>query len=364
MDFTFDADQEALRQVAHQVMSAEIDGVVLRRIADDPFSHAEGLWDRVVELGWPGLLVPEEHGGAGAGLVEACIVMEEMGRVAAPGPFFSSGVLATLAARELGASDLLEALGSGAVRGTVALQELGYGDPVGSIHTRARRRGSGWVLDGLKPVVLDGHAADFAIVAASTEEGLRSFLVDRPEGELVATMDPTRKVARLELAGRPALPLGPSGNQRGTWHRIMDDAGVALCAETVGVSARALELATEYAKQRVVFDRPVASFQVAKHKIVDMLHAVEMARVATQFAAWAAQVDDPSRQRAAAMAVAYATEMGTKVTGENIQLHGGMGFTWECDAHFLYKRAKQNAVMLGGASFQHKRLARMLIGSW
>jgi alkylation response protein AidB-like acyl-CoA dehydrogenase len=141
----------------------------------------------------------------------------------------------------------------------------------------------------------------------------------------------------------------------------MDDTAVALASETLGTADRALELAIAYTKERVVFDRPVASFQVVKHKIVDMFHLVEMARVAVQFAAWASDAEDPARQRAAAMAAGYTTEAAVKVTGEDIQLHGGVGFTWANDAHFLFKRAKQNDVLLGGHATHRKRLAAMLV---
>ncbi len=361
MDFTFDAEQEALADVARQAMDREVGGALVRRMADDPDGVDAALWRKLVDLGWTGLAVPAGSGGAGAGLAELCIVLRETGRVPLPGPFFSSAVFATLAARALGADDLLPDLASGRTRGTVALHESGHGDPLDTVRTRARRRGAGWVLDGLKPLVLDGHTADWAIVVAGTEQGRRAFLVEKPDGEPVAALDPLRKVARLELDGRPCVPIGPAGNQAPTWRRIIDDTSVALAAETLGVADRALEMAIAYTKERVVFDRPVASFQVVKHKIVDMFHQVEMARVAVQFAAWASDAEDPARQRAAAMAAGYTTEAAVKVTGEDIQLHGGVGFTWANDAHFLFKRAKQNDVLLGGHATHRKRLAAMLV---
>jgi alkylation response protein AidB-like acyl-CoA dehydrogenase len=361
MDFTYDAEQEALADVARQAMDREVGGELVRRLADDPVGQDERLWSTLVELGWTGLVIPESHGGAGGGLTDLCIVLPETGRVPLPGPFFSSAVFATLAARALGADELLADLASGRARGTVALHEFGHGDPLGSVHTRARRRGAGWVLDGVKPLVLDGHTADWAIVVAGTEEGRRGFLVEQPGGTAVPALDPTRKVARLELDERPCRPVGPPGNQASVWRRIMDDTAVALASETLGTADRALELAIDYTKQRVVFDRPVASFQVAKHKIVDMFHLVEMARVAVQFAAWASDADDPRRQRAAAMAAGYTSEAAVKVTGEDIQLHGGVGFTWANDAHFLFKRAKQNDVWLGGHASHRQRLAHMLV---
>jgi alkylation response protein AidB-like acyl-CoA dehydrogenase len=157
------------------------------------------------------------------------------------------------------------------------------------------------------------------------------------------------------------VPLGPGGNQAALWRRVLDDVSVGLASELVGVADRALEEATEYAKGRVVFDRPIATFQVVKHRLVDMFHALEMARVGAQFAAWASDADAPERERAAAMAAGYASEAAVRVTGDNIQTHGGVGFTWADDAHFLYKRAKQDEVLLGGASYERHRLARMLV---
>ena len=356
MDFTFDDQQLALQEVARRAMG-EVSGETLRQLADDPSGISAELWDTLVSLGWTGLLVP----GEGAGLLEMCIVLEQMGRVPLPGPFFSSSVLGTLAASALGADQLFAGLASGQQRGTVALHEQGHGHPLTTVRARARRKGSGWVVTGIKPIVPDGHTADWAIVVALAEEGIRSFLLPSPRAEVVATLDPTRKLSRLVLDEEPVEPLGPSGDQSSLWRRILDDASVCLAAELIGVSDRALEEAVEYAKVRVVFDRPIATFQVVKHRIVDMYHALEMARAGVHFAAWAADTDAPERSRAAAMAAAYASEAAVRVTGDNIQIHGGVGFTWANDAHFLFKRAKQNEVLMGGSGHQWHRLADELV---
>jgi alkylation response protein AidB-like acyl-CoA dehydrogenase len=351
VDFTFDAEQLALQEVARRAMD-EVGGDLVRRMADDDIGFSPEQWDRLVALGWTSMLVP----GEGAGLLEMCIVLEQMGRVPLPGPFFSSSVMATLAARRLGEGDLLAALATGRTRGTVAVQEQGHGDPLRTVRTRAVRRGAAWELHGIKPVVVDGHTADWVIVAALGEDGIRSFLVRDPVAEAVPTLDPTRKLARLVLDATPAEPIGPGGGHGDVWRRILDDVAVALAAESVGVSDRALEMATEYAKVRVVFDQPIATFQVVKHRIVDMFHALEMARVGVHYAAWSSDGDEPDRVRAAAMASAYAAEAAVKVTGDDIQLHGGVGFTWANDAHFLFKRAKQNETLMGGSGHQWQRL--------
>lgn len=366
VDFTLDADQLALREVARGALERAVGAEVLRGLVEDPVGCTSELWAHLVDLGWTGLLVPVAHGGAGAGLLETGIVLEEMGRVPLPGPFFSSAVLATLAARALGADDLLGPLAAGEARGTVALGEAGHGDPLGTVRTRARRKGAGWVVTGHKPLVLDGHSANWVIVVARSEEGVRSFLLESPRALMpgpVPTLDPTRKGADLVLDETPVRPLGPRGTQRDLWRRVLDDVAVSLAAEAVGVAQRALEMAIAYSKERVVFERPIASFQAVKHRIVDMYQVLEMARVGTQFAAWASDTEAPERPRASAMAASYAAEAAVRATGDNIQIHGGVGFTWANDAHFLFKRAKQNEVLFGGVSHERHRLAALLVES-
>jgi alkylation response protein AidB-like acyl-CoA dehydrogenase len=292
------------------------------------------------------------------GLVDAVVVLEELGRVAMPGPFLSSAVAATLSAVRLGCHDLLPALASGATRGTVALEELGHGDPVERVQATARRRGDHWELEGLKPIVIDAASADWVLVAARTADGLRTFLLDGPAGQAVPAMDPTRRVSRLELAATPARAVGPEGDHTELWRRLADDIAVALAAELVGVGDAALQMAIAYANDRVQFDVPIASHQVIQHKIVDMLHQLELGRVGVHQAAWASDVDDEHRARSAAIAKATMGEAAVMITSENIQVHGAVGFTWDSDAQLLYKRAKQNDTMVGQASWHRQRIAR------
>ena len=363
MDFTYDDEQLALQEVARTALDRECGPQLLRELAEEAAGVTPALWSTLVDLGWTGLLVPTEYGGSGTGLLEACVVLEQMGRIPLPGPFFSSAVAATLAARALGAHELLGDLASGARRGAVALGEQGHGDPLGTVRARARRKGARWVLSGEKPVVVDGHTADWAIVVARSEEGVRSYLLEAPAGELVPSLDPTRKLARLVLDETPAVPLGPPGNQAALWQRVQDDIAVALAAETVGAADRALTEAIAYTSERIVFDKPVATYQTVRHRLVDMFQQVEMARAGFQFAAWASDTEAPEREQAAAMAASYAVEAGVRVTGDDIQLHGGVGFTWANDAHFLFKRVKQNEVLFGGAGAQRHRLASLFIES-
>jgi alkylation response protein AidB-like acyl-CoA dehydrogenase len=367
VDFTYDDEQLALQEVALAALARECGPELLRLLADDDSGMTAGLWSTLVELGWTGLLVPEEYGGSGSGLLEMCIVLEQMGRIPLPGPFFSSAVAATLAARALGATELLADLASGTRRGTVALGEQGHGDPLATVRTRARRKGAQWVVSGEKPAVVDGHTADWAIVVARSEEGVRSYIVDAPAATagavLVPSLDPTRKLARLVLDETPVLPVGPPGSQASLWQRVRDDVAVALAAETVGAADRALSEAISYTSQRIVFDKPVATYQTVRHRLVDMFQQLEMARAGFQFAAWASDTEAPERAQAAAMASSYAAEAGVKVTGDDIQLHGGVGFTWANDAHFLFKRVKQNEILSGGAGSQRQRLATQFIES-
>ena len=361
VDFTFSAEQDALRAVARSFLAAEAPPAYVRAMMDHERGVTDAFWAKAVSVGWPGLLIPEEHGGAGLGLLDAVVLCEEMGQLPLPGPWFSSALCGTTFALRLGDDGVLADLAAGRIRATVAVEETGTRDPLDGIACTARRDGEGWVLDGTKPIVLDGHTADVAYVVAREGGGLATFAVDQPRGELVPSLDVTRKTARLALAGRPARRVGPPGDQRTTLARAIDDIGIALCAESVGACDRALVMATEYAKVRVQFDRPIATFQVIKHKIVDMLHQLELARVATHYAAWASDVDDPQREVAAAMCKGFVAEAATMITGENIQVHGGVGFTWDLDCHLLFRRVKADDVLFGRQGWQRQRLADLVI---
>ncbi len=367
MEFTFSDEQEQLRETVRSFVHRDADMAYVRSMLEDPVGVSPAVWGHLADLGWTALLVPEAHGGLGLGLTDVVVVQEELGRGMFPGPFFSSAILATLAARHLGLDERLGALAAGSTRGAVAIDEQGHGDVVDRVRARASRKTGRWLLDGLKPVVLDGHTADWVLVVARTQEGLGTFVLENPGAAGLAvevpTWDPTRKVARLELRGVPAEPVGPEGDHTPLWRRVVDDACVALCAELIGVMEAANHLAVEYAKVRVQFDRPIATFQVIKHKAVDMLHRLELARVGTHYAAWASDADDPVRAEAAAMAKAYVPESAVFVTGECIQIHGGVGFTWDCDAHLYYKRAKQDDLLLGYHGTHRERVADLFLAS-
>lgn len=362
MEFTFSPEQDALRDTARTFLAQRSPASFVTAMDDDPVGITDEVWTALVELGWTAVLVPEENGGMGLGLVDAIVLLEEMGRVPFPGPFLSSAVLATGAARKLGLSGLLDGLASGGKRGTIALDEEGAGDPVERVRARAVRRHGQWTLTGIKPVVLDAHTADWVLVPARTQEGLGTFLVDRPAGELVPAWDLGRKVARLSLDERVAERVGPEGDHTEIWRRIADDGAVALCAELLGAAEAAYDLAVDYAKVRVQFGRPIATFQAIKHKCAEMLERLELARVGTHYAAWASDVEADVRAEAVAMAKSYVAEAANAVCADSIQIHGGVGFTWDCFAHRYYRRAKQNDLLLGQASWHRARLADAILG--
>ena len=363
MDFDFNSDQEALRDAVRTTLTRALPRERLRAVIDTHEELPAETWQQFAELGWTGLLIAEEHGGLGLGLVDMCVVMEEMGKLPLPGPFYSSAVLATIAANRLGLGDLLPALASGEARGTVAIEEVGTAtDPIADVATRATRAGESWQLNGLKPVVLDGEGADWALVVARDESGVAAYLVENPQATTVPGLDPTRRIARLELVDTPARRVGPDGDQSEILRRILDDAAVMLCAELVGACDAAFALAADYAKVRVQFGRPIGTFQAVKHIAADMLQALTLARVGTHKAAWASDVDAPDRELTAAMAKAWVGEAAVHVTGDTIQIHGGVGFTWDCDAHLYYKRAKANDLLLGRQGWQRRRVADLILG--
>ena len=360
VDFTFSSEQDALRDAVRSLLAAEAPMAYVRQMAEhDDTGVTPELWARIVDLGWTGLLVPESLGGLGLGIVDAVVVQEEMGRTVFPGPYFSSAIVATLAARALGLDERLAALAAGSERGTVALDEAGHGDPIERIRVRATGRGSRYKLDGVKPMVVDGVSADWLLVPARTREGLQTFLVDRATvtPEPAPALDITRKFARVDFAETRATPVGPPGDHAHLWRRIADDAAVLLAAEMIGVSQAANALALDYAQAREVFGKPLSKFQVTRHKAVDMLREIEIARVNVYYAAWASSVDAPDREIAAAMAKSQAASAANYVTAECIQVHGGVGYTWENDSHLYLRRAKVDDLLMGAQGWQRERVA-------
>jgi alkylation response protein AidB-like acyl-CoA dehydrogenase len=376
MDFGFNEEQDMLRKSARDFLAKESPMTYVRRMMEDEVGHSGETWRKMAALGWMGLILPEEHGGAGLNMVDLVVVLEEMGRVVMPGPFFSTVLLGALAVLEGGSEQqkarYLQPIAAGELKATVAsLEPNGRWDAEG-IEATAVADSGGFLLNGTKLFVPDAHVADLIVVAVRTEkgkgeEGISLFAVDVPkEGVTVTqlkTMDQTRKLCEVKLeqvrVGPEAL-VGARGGGFPILKRVTDRAKVALCAEMCGGAERVLEMSVEYAKVRVQFDRPIGSFQAIQHKCANMLLLVESAKSATYYAAWAVANDVPEAPLAAAMAKSYTSDAYRVVAGEGIQIHGGIGFTWEHDMHIYFKRAKGSEFTFGDATYNRELVAQLI----
>jgi acyl-CoA dehydrogenase len=355
VNFDFSADQKALRDQARKFLGEHASSVRVRRILDTDEPYDRALWRGVAEMGWTGTAIPEAYSGAGFGHLELCVIAEELGRSVAPVPFSSTVYLVTeallLAGSEAQKRTWLPRIAGGEAIGCLALAEGAGAPPTGAVKTRA----TGGRISGTKAPVADGDVADVAVVAARAEGApdLSLFLVDLAGPGLtrtpLPTVDPTRSHARLAFDGAAAEPLGVAGGGAALLERVLDRAAVLVAFEQIGGAQAALDMAREYAMGRFAFGRPIASFQAIKHKLVDMYVAVELARSNAYYAAWALSTDAAELPVAAAAARVSATEAYFHAAKENIQTHGGMGFTWEFDCHLHYRRAKLTGLGLGSA---------------
>lgn len=357
-----------LRETARDYLSDRLGIAEVRRLmlTDEGFERA--AWKGLADLGWTGLAIPEEYGGAGYGPVELAVVFEEMGRMVTPGPFFATVAMAVPAILELAdagqRAELLPPIAGGEAVATLAVHEGPRDWDLQRIETSATRTGDSWVLDGTKNHVLDGHLADLLLVVARMDEGLGVFAVPASaEGvavEQVSVLDPTRRQATVALRGATVgRPLG-AGDARAGLGRALAKASALLSVEQVGGAQRCLEMAVDYAKTRHQFGRPIGSFQAVKHRCAEMLLKVEHAKSVAYHAV--RTTDDPEEFAIASpLAASVASEAYTWAAGENIQIHGGIGFTWEHDAHLYLKRAKSSALLLGDPR-HHRRLLGDALG--
>ena len=374
MNFGFSEEQELLRKTARDFLAEHAPMKRVREFLDGPESVDAALWMRLAELGWTGLTLPEEHGGAGLSMVDLCIVLEELGRSLAPVPFLPTA-LAGSAILALGSEEQRRArlpdIAAGRVRATLAVTEERGSDEPGDISLAASREADGWRLEGSKLFVPDAQAADLLLVLARTggegESGIAAFLVPTGSGGLsvspMRSMDLLRPLSRVDFAGVRVSEQELLGGATDTWPaiaRVLDGARVMICAEMVGGAEKCLEDSVRYAKERVQFGKPIGVNQAIKHKCADMLFQVESARSITYYAAWAAGADEQEAPLAAAMAKAYTSDAYRHVSAENIQIHGGVGFTWEYDCHLYFKRAKSDEVWLGDGTRQRERVASLL----
>ena len=375
MDFGFSEEQEMLRKSARDFLAKECPMTYVRQMMEDEPGFRDEQWQKMAELGWMGLILPEAHGGAGLDFVDMIVVLEEMGRVVLPGPFFSTLVGAV--AIDAGGSaaqkeDLLPRLAAGRLRVTLAQLEPSARWDAEGIGLEARPAAGGYRLSGTKLFVPDAHTADLLIVAARAPgskgaEGVSLFLVDAKApgvtATLLKTMDQTRKLCELALAdvSVPAeRALGQAGEGWKLLERVVDRGKVGLSAEMCGGAQKVLEMSVEYAKVREQFGRPIGSFQAIQHKCANMLVEVESSKSATYYAAWAVANDVAEAPLAAAMAKSYTSDAYRVVAGEGIQIHGGIGFTWEHDMHIYFKRAKSSEVTFGDATWNREIVAQLI----
>jgi alkylation response protein AidB-like acyl-CoA dehydrogenase len=366
LDFEFSAEQEQLRESVRRLLADRVPIAYVRDHYDDDAVGADGPWSGLVDLGVVGLLAPAAHGGAGMGMVDAAVVLEELGRALYPGPFAASAIGAVSLIDALGAWDAdpsLPAVARGDQIGTVALVEPGRRARWVAPSTTAAPDGSRWRLHGTKIHVPDGCAADVLLVVGAVGQALAVFRVDAATATIVATptVDGSRKEATVVLDGTLGDRLD-DGDAADAVAATVDRLGVAAVVDGVGAAQAALDLSVGYARERRQFGAPIGSFQAVQHLCADMLRAVELARAASYYACWAADAEDAAeRHRAATMALAFAADELAAVGASTIQVHGGIGFTWEHDAHLFYKRLLTLQRTGGGSVDQLAELASMLL---
>jgi alkylation response protein AidB-like acyl-CoA dehydrogenase len=370
MTFAFSEEQQELRRGLRRFLEDKSPSRQVRRLMETDDGYDRAVWSQMAgQLGLQGLTIAEEHGGAGGGPVEQLIVLEEMGRVLLCAPYFATAVLAVNALQASSDAaaqrEMLPGIAAGTTIATLAVPEDDGSWSTDRLQTRARRAGAAFALDGRKSFVLDGSIADLVLVVARTDDGPSLFAVDGRDTRLsrrsLHTIDMTRKQAALVLDGVPARLVGTAGAAASVVEKTLQLASVALAAEQVGGAQRCLDMSVEYAKLRVQFGRPIGSFQAIKHKCADMLLEVESARSAAYYAAWAAADGSGELPLVASLAKAYCSEAYFHVAAENIQVHGGIGFTWEHDAHLYYRRAKSSEVLLGSPTHHREIAATYLI---
>lgn len=369
MKLVLDPEQEELRAAVRRFLADRAPSAKVRATLESAAGYDADVWTGLAGMGVLGLVVPEELGGGGAGHVERAVVAEELGRSVTPAPFLASAVLATDALLALdddaARTELLPRLATGELVGTVAVAEGGGAWDRAGGATTAVERGGRWELSGVKTPVLAGDVADVVLVLAGTPDGPGWFAVERDAAGLTRTrltgLDPTRPLAKLVLAGTPARRLA-SADAAAVLDVVADLAAVALAAEQVGVLQRAMELTVDYAKVRVQFGRPIGSYQAVKHGCADVYSSWEHAVSVLRYAAWTADHDRAELPLAAALAQTYIGPACFEAATAMVQYHGGIGYTWEHDAHLYYKRAKSAELLLGPPAGHRARLADRLGG--
>lgn len=374
MDFGLSEEQEMLQRSARDFLARECPSTFVRALYTEPDGFSRELHRKMAEQGWTGLLVPEAHGGLGLSMLDMALLLEEMGRAVVPGPFIFSSVLVTLALMHGGSSaqkkTWLPRLASGEAIGTFAFLEDTDRIDAAGMTLKAKKTRDGYLVSGTKLFVPFAAVADVLLTAVRTsgrgEEGISLLLIDRATPGLsiksLDIFDQTRRVYEVEFSNvvvtKSAL-LGTEGEGWKIMARLLDAAAVALAADSLGGAQKSLEMAVDYTKVRTQFNRPIASFQALKHLAADMASDIEPARALVWYAAHAFDALPRDASRAASLAKARLSEVYSRTTNRAVQMHGGIGFTWEHDMHFWFKRAKWNEFAFGDVAFHRERIAQL-----
>jgi len=374
MQFLLTEEQEMLRTMARDFLENESPKTYVREMMEHETGHTPELWKKMAEVGWLGLIFPEEYDGSGMNFRDLTVLIEEMGRALLPGPYFSTAVLAgipllTAGSDELKKEYLPKIAGGDMVMTLAALEKDGEFRPE-AIQLKAVQRGNDFILDGTKMFVPDAKAADYILVAARTrrsadpKDGITLFLMDASEwGVYIAplkTMDQTRKQYELVLNRVPVPTSHIIGELHGGWpvlHDMSIKARAAICAEMIGGGDWVVETSVNYAKERMAFGVPIGSFQVIKHKCADMYSGQVFARALTEWAAECIKDGSPDAERAVSMAKSYCGDVYKMVTDQGVQVHGGIGFTWEHDMHLYFKRARSLDTAFGDSTYHRELIA-------
>ncbi|HVV09296.1 acyl-CoA dehydrogenase family protein [Amycolatopsis sp.] len=368
MASVFGEERDELRRVLRRFFTDRSDEAQVRRLAETEDGYDKAVWEQLTgQLGLAGLAVPEEYGGSGFSQVEMAIVAEEAGRALLGGPWLSSAVLAANLLLECGgdtARELLPEVCAGGVLATAAFAETSRGWDPGTVRLAAERRDGGWRLSGEKFYVLDGGIADVLLVTAATPAGVSVFAVRKGAAGLAVspmrTMDHTRRLSGIVLADTPAELLGEEGAALPALERTLDLVSLALAAEDVGGALRLVEMSAEYARTREQFGKPIGGFQAIKQKLADMLMSAELAKAAVYRVAELAGTDPAAAAAEASMAKALCSDTFVRIAYDTIQVHGGIGFTWEHPAHLYFRRAKSNAALFGTPDEHRELVARRM----
>ncbi len=372
MNFGLNEAQQTLKTSARKFLAAECPMAQVRQWMETPAAHDQALWEKMAAQGWMGLLIPESFGGIGMTMVEMAVLLEEMGRALLPGPYLSTAVLAASALLE-GTADApkqryLPAIASGGIKATLALVEESASYDPDAVRMHASTSAEGYVLRGRKLFVPDAGVAGVLVCAAQLGDDLALFAIDTAAHGLITrpmtAVDATRPLYEV-LFDSVAVPaeslIARSGDARRAIHRTLSAAAAGLAAELTGSMQKILDLSVDYAKTRKQFGRPIGAFQAVQHMCADILFLTESSRSASYFAAWTLGHDPEAAPLACSVAKAYSSDAAREAGNRGIQVHGGMGFTWENDLHLYYRRAKASELAFGDASYHREKIAAAVV---